>query len=79
MSGSLEPEKIHLAIADDGIGFKLEQSDFSHLLAEKHFGLAGMDERAGLIGADLKIVSAPGEGTRVTIIWQPKSSFSPQN
>ena len=32
-----------------------------------HFGLLGIQERAELIGAQLLIESAPGEGTRLTI------------
>jgi two-component system sensor histidine kinase DegS len=33
--------------------------------AHNHFGLMGMEERARIIGADFKLTSAPGEGTRV--------------
>jgi signal transduction histidine kinase len=39
------------------------------LLSRKHFGLAGMFERAALIGAELKINSIPGSGTRVLVNW----------
>ena len=49
-----------LEVRDDGVGFDTERV---HLGA----GLRGMRERAVLIGADLDIRSAPGEGTVVTL------------
>jgi signal transduction histidine kinase len=39
------------------------------MLAKKYFGLAGMLERAKLIGAKIEITSKPMEGTRVIVIW----------
>jgi len=36
-------------------------------LAEEHFGLAGMFERADIIGAELKFDSTPGRGTKVSL------------
>jgi signal transduction histidine kinase len=70
VSGRLAPSHVNLVIEDDGIGFKFEQMDFSTLLATKHFGWAGMFERADLIGADLRIDSKLGSGTRVTANWE---------
>ena len=55
---------------DDGIGFELEQLDFGTLLAEKHFGLVGMFERAAIIGANIKILSTLEKGTTVKITWE---------
>ena len=49
-----------LAIVDDGRGFNpLELSDSEGL------GVAGMRERASLVGGTLEVYSQPGEGTRV--------------
>lgn len=49
-------------LEDDGRGF-----DAAHASPNGHFGLGGMKERAELIGAFLKIESAPGAGTRLTL------------
>jgi signal transduction histidine kinase len=51
-----------LRIQDDGRGFDLQQSRRAG-----HFGLAGMAERAALIGGRLAITSAPGAGTLVEL------------
>jgi len=74
ISGCLEPNHVEIAIEDNGIGFELEQLDFTTLLAEKHFGLAGMFERADLIGAEIKFNSTAGQGTLVTISWKSNSA-----
>lgn len=68
--GRLTPEIIDLTIEDDGTGFDLgPQLDLAKLVARKHFGLAGIYERAALVGADLRLDSAPGQGTRVYLKW----------
>jgi signal transduction histidine kinase/ligand-binding sensor domain-containing protein len=51
----------NLTIADDGVGFEANSTPFGH------FGLVGMRERAEEIGAELNIVSVPGNGTSVQI------------
>jgi len=49
-----------LAVVDDGRGFNpLDLADAEGL------GVAGMRERAGLVGGTLEVYSQPGEGTRV--------------
>jgi signal transduction histidine kinase len=50
-----------LTVSDDGVGF---DTGASH---PGHYGLAGLREQAKLIGADLAIRSAPGEGTTITV------------
>ncbi len=40
------------------------------MLAKRHFGLAGMYERAKLIGADISITSKPRQGTKVQVTWK---------
>jgi signal transduction histidine kinase len=68
--GSLEAQQVDLTIGDDGIGFDAQQGvDLPWLLAHQHYGLAGMVERAAVIGATLQLDSAPGSGTRVKIFW----------
>ena len=70
--GQLEPAYIDLRIEDDGTGFDSgEELELTHLLASKHFGLAGMVERAELIGADIRIDSTPKNGTIVQVVWRP--------
>jgi PAS domain S-box-containing protein len=49
-----------LAVADNGRGFEPEKLSESDCL-----GLAGMRERAGLLGGRLELESKPGKGTRV--------------
>ena len=57
---------LHLEVRDDGDGFT--PPDDWHALAEQdHYGLLGMRERAGAIGAALDIDSVPGNGTRVCL------------
>lgn len=51
-----------MSIADDGVGF-----DELSIKRHSSFGLLGMQERAHLLDGKLKIQSAPGAGTRVTI------------
>jgi len=55
-----------LSIQDNGEGVALptEPGAFAH---HGHYGLLGMRERADLLGADLHIESAPGQGTRITV------------
>ena len=55
--------KVRLRISDDGAGFRMERAR----LQPMSFGLAGMRERAALIGGSLAIRSAPSEGTTVTL------------
>jgi signal transduction histidine kinase len=53
---------IHLAIADEGAGF-----DATHPGAHAGIGLSNMRERAWLIGGDLRIRSAPSQGTQIEL------------
>jgi signal transduction histidine kinase len=66
--GRLDPDCYDLTVADDGQGFASdERLELDSLLAHKHYGLAGMIERANLIGARMEISSIPGMGTRVRV------------
>jgi signal transduction histidine kinase len=54
---------VRLRVRDDGVGFDTGNS--ARLLREGHFGLAGMRERASLVGGAVEVRSVPGEGTTV--------------
>lgn len=60
----IEPESIMLEVSDNGVGFDPNRAFPGHL------GLRSMRERAARLGADVKIESAPGAGTR-TIVRVP--------
>jgi signal transduction histidine kinase len=71
LTGSLLPNEISLAITDDGTGFDAGDGfELARLLANKHFGLAGMLERARMIGGEIKIDSQPVGGTRIDFQWR---------
>jgi signal transduction histidine kinase len=53
---------VRLCVADDGVGAPARPEEREH-----HYGIAGMRERAAMIHAHLRIASAPGEGTHVTV------------
>ncbi len=53
---------VHLQIRDDGVGF-----DTMPMSKRGGFGISGMRERARRMGGTLEIVSAPGQGTCVTV------------
>ena len=57
---------LHLTIEDDGCGFDAEARLSDRALRDGgHFGLAGMRERAELLGGEIKVQSSPGAGTTV--------------
>ncbi len=60
-----EPERIRLAVRDDGCGF-----DSSAPPPPGHLGLVGMNERARWMGLALSIASVRGEGTTVSVEWR---------
>src|SRR5271157_1806689 len=62
-------KSIRLSVADNGAGFCAETARNQPM----SFGLAGMRERAALLGGTLAVRSAPGEGTRITL-QLPRSS-----
>jgi signal transduction histidine kinase len=66
--GALATQEMDLTIQDDGAGFE-QQLELSSLIANNHFGLAGMVERAHLIGAEMNVQSSPNKGTRIKITW----------
>jgi signal transduction histidine kinase len=57
------PERVTLAIEDDGAGFYPATAPGAR---EGHFGLQGMTERVKRLGGTFSIESGPGRGTRIT-------------
>ena len=66
---SWEDARLVLTVQDDGRGFVVPAA-LHELTTAGHFGLVGMQERAGLIGADWVVDSTPGCGTTVRVVWQ---------
>ena len=69
LSLSTADKSIRLSVADNGAGFCAETARHQPM----SFGLAGMRERAALLGGTLAVRSAPGEGARITL-QLPRSS-----
>lgn len=55
-----------MELIDYGKGFVIPER-FDAIVADGHFGLIGMMERAGLINADIEFKSKPGEGTTIKV------------
>jgi signal transduction histidine kinase len=72
VTGQLAHDRIEIEVSDDGVGFNSETIQSDEMLTNKHFGLAGMHERAALIGAEIEIDSRPGQGTGVHVHWVSK-------
>jgi len=58
-------DSMQVSVQDDGKGFSVARPAGS---ASNHLGLQGMRERAAIAGGELKLHSAPGEGTTVTVV-----------
>ncbi|MBI5841942.1 MAG: hypothetical protein HZB19_17780 [Chloroflexi bacterium] len=72
--GKLNSQNIDLTIEDDGTGFDTEKGlRLDDMLANKHYGLIGMVERANLIGAEIAFQSIPNAGMRVHVKWHQSS------
>jgi signal transduction histidine kinase len=66
-------EALTLFVVDEGAGFDAEQATEATFT----MGLAGMRERADLLGGTLRISSAPGEGTTIEAELPVMASFEP--
>ncbi|MBN1448153.1 MAG: tetratricopeptide repeat protein [Bacteroidetes bacterium] len=78
-SGQLDVHRadaiIHITLSDNGKGF---QPDVKRSNGDGGLGLQSMQQRADLLSAELRIESAPGNGTRITIdIPIPPADSSP--
>jgi len=57
--------ELRLVVEDDGCGFDTLASRFED--GRRRLGIAGMHERARLVGGSLELESAPGEGTSLFV------------
>lgn len=60
------PNKLRVTVSDDGKGIE-HNDDLGHYVAQGNLGLAGMRERANMIGANLEFHSAPDYGTTIIL------------
>jgi signal transduction histidine kinase len=58
------PENLVVTVRDDGVGFDMGAVRMSRA-HRPSLGLAGMQERAALVGGEVSIQSSPGQGTLV--------------
>jgi signal transduction histidine kinase len=54
---------VRLDVSDDGVGFALDEDGGE---GRSRLGIAGMRERASIVGGTVSVTSRPGGGTRVT-------------
>lgn len=76
IAGSIEEDRLLFSVRDDGRGFDPQTV---HSIADGHFGLQGIRERAARLGGDVTIDSTPGSGTKVTVsfaIRHPQENVS---
>lgn len=59
----IREKEVLMEFYDDGVGFIPEQIEIS----DESYGLTSMSDQARLTGGDFKVLSAPGEGTRVSV------------
>lgn len=73
---NIQPHQIELTIEDDGCGF--DYNDTDRWVAEGHFGLVGIRERAEMLGATYQIDSTPNVGTKILISVPQTQGGSPR-
>jgi len=64
------PDRVELRVEDDGSGFTFDQ-------ATRGLGIAGMRERALLVGGDVQVESRPDSGTRVRLTVPLRAADTP--
>ncbi|MCU0489618.1 MAG: ATP-binding protein [Anaerolineales bacterium] len=75
VSGQFNSTSIEITIQDNGVGLPGDDMpDLSWLIQNKHYGLAGMFERAELIGAKISIHSEPGAGAEIRLSWDQSTA-----
>ena len=62
----IEGEMLSLTISDNGLGF--EPAKLNEQGKRRQLGLAGLQERAEILGGHLHIHSVPGEGTVISAL-----------
>ncbi len=63
-----EDDRLCLDIVDDGCGFDVDKTILGPSSGDG-LGLITMRERAIVVGGDFKVISAPGQGTTVTVCF----------
>jgi signal transduction histidine kinase len=63
----IDPHQVRIVVADKGAGFDLSKVEGQDSTATG-LGLFSIRERLGHMGGHMEIVSAPGEGTQVTLV-----------
>ena len=66
ISLTFQDTRMEMSVSDNGTGFDVKAA-LNRAKGQSSLGLLSMRERAKIIGADLKIESKPGNGTRVTV------------
>jgi signal transduction histidine kinase/ligand-binding sensor domain-containing protein len=61
-----DPQRFQIDVTDNGVG--IDPAILSTGRSAGHWGLAGMQERADNLGADLKVSGLPSGGTRVRLV-----------
>jgi len=69
---SFEIRRVRLSVTDDGRGFAVP-SDFQ--VYGSHWGLLGMQERAGQVHGKLRVQSRPGQGTELVLLVPYRGSL----
>ena len=64
VKGEIDSAMLKLVVEDNGRGFDLTRVASRH---SHNLGLISMRERAELIGAQLQVTTAPGQGTRISV------------
>lgn len=57
-----EHDRVRLLVEDDGVGMERRSSSRG-----KSFGLAGIKERVGMLGGEVRVTSSKGKGTRIEV------------
>jgi two-component system sensor histidine kinase DegS len=70
-----QPGHLIVSVRDNGVGFNLDTVRMSRA-RRPSLGLAGMQERAALVGGEVSIQSSPGQGTLVEAKLPLKSEES---
>jgi two-component system sensor histidine kinase UhpB len=63
---TFETDQLELRIEDDGVGMSPDQAQL-RMARRQGWGLAGIRERAALVGGEVNIDAAPGRGTRLAV------------
>ena len=64
-----------VTVEDDGVGFRLPDA-LIDLARDDHFGLVGLVERGEAHQGRIRVDSAPGEGTRISVVV-PSEALKP--